>query len=165
MELCERCLEFECYCERLDAPASLKQHDLVLLVTGDRNWTAKDVIYEVLDNVQPRLVVHGNAKGADSIAGRWADERGVSWIAFPARWQLYGKGAGPIRNRERLDFVLNLSKQGQSVHCVAFHDDLEHSKGTANMVKQAHDAGLSVAVFRSHGDRMALTRNDPGGSS
>jgi hypothetical protein len=46
---------------------------------------------------------HGGAKGADTIAGLIARELGKFVTEFPADWNRYGKGAGPIRNRQMLD--------------------------------------------------------------
>jgi hypothetical protein len=56
---------------------------------------------------------------------------------FPADWDKYGKAAGPIRNKQMLD-------EGKPQAVIAFSYDLARSRGTANMVAQARDAGLPV---------------------
>jgi hypothetical protein len=48
------------------------------------------------------LLIHGDARGADWLAGEWAKERGVE-VACPADWRRRGRGAGPIHNRQMLD--------------------------------------------------------------
>ncbi len=53
-------------------------------------------------------------------------------IVCAAKWETYGKAAGPIRNREML---LNLPAL-----VVAFPG----GKGTADMVRQAERAGIPV---------------------
>ena len=40
----------------------------VVIVTGSRKWTAKNVVNAVLSYYDPRLVVHGGALGADTFA-------------------------------------------------------------------------------------------------
>ena len=84
-------------------------------------------------------VLHGMARGADSLAARAAYELGISVIGFRARWEKFGKAAGPIRNREMLDEKPDL--------VIAFHDDLESSKGTKDCVEEARRRGIPVEVI------------------
>lgn len=78
-----------------------------LLVAGGRDFDNKDVVYEILDEIHRVFEIdelcHGNAAGADKLAGRWAIERGVPWTGYPADWRKWGKAAGPIRNQQMLD--------------------------------------------------------------
>jgi hypothetical protein len=48
-------------------------------------------------------VISGAAKGADSLAARWAKQHGVALIEFPADWDKHGKAAGFIRNRDIIE--------------------------------------------------------------
>lgn len=50
------------------------------------------------------IVVSGRAKGADRLGEQWAIANGVGIAKFPAKWDLHGKAAGPIRNQEMGDF-------------------------------------------------------------
>lgn len=50
------------------------------------------------------LVVSGTARGPDRLGEKWAVENGVPIARFPAKWDLYGNAAGPIRNQEMGDF-------------------------------------------------------------
>lgn len=85
-------------------------------------------------------IIHGAAKGADSIAGRLAEKnKDFEVEAFPADWKQYGKAAGPIRNKQMLDSGLDL--------VFAFHNDLSKSKGTKHMVEICRKAGIPVGVF------------------
>jgi hypothetical protein len=86
------------------------------------------------------LVIEGGAAGADTIAGERADYYGIPHCTFKANWGYYGKAAGPIRNRWMLEF-------GMPERVVAFHSNIEESKGTANMVKCARRAGIQVEVI------------------
>jgi len=69
-----------------------------ILVCGDRYWADKDAIRRVLEILHPEVVIHGGAKGADSLAGEVANDLNIATEVYPAQWSLYGKGAGPIRN-------------------------------------------------------------------
>lgn len=89
-------------------------------------------------------IVHGDATGADRIAGRIALELGFSVDPHPvtqADWNRLGNAAGPIRNREML-------QTGVSI-VFAFHYDIQNSRGTKNMIIQAQRAGVYVQLFGS----------------
>jgi hypothetical protein len=88
------------------------------------------------------VIIEGGAKGADSIARDWAMSRQRPLLIFPAHWDRYGRAAGPMRNKQMLE-------KGKPDIVLAYHNDLEHSKGTRNMVDQASKAGLEVIVQKS----------------
>lgn len=117
-----------------------------VLVCGSRDWTNRDRLYAALDGFRGLLgittVIHGAARGADRLGGEWAYNNELTEIAFPADWKRHGKGAGPIRNQQMLT-------EGKPDFVVAFHDDIEHSKGTKHMRDIAKAAGLRVIVIRS----------------
>lgn len=75
-------------------------------------------------------LVSGHARGADTLAERYA-----------AEWSRYGKAAGPIRNRAMLDYA---SEKTPVV--TAFWDG--RSRGTGNMLKQARAACHIVSYER-----------------
>lgn len=104
-----------------------------LLVCGGRDFTDRDWLYSVLDDIKPAVVIHGAAPGADTLAGDWAKERGVPVEAYPADWDKHGRAAGPIRNSRML-------REGKPDLVLAFPG----GRGTANMVKQAGQAGVGV---------------------
>lgn len=79
------------------------------------------------------LVIHGGARGADSMAGEWARSRGIACVVFEANWAAEGRSAGPIRNKRMLD-------EGMPDVIIAFPG----GRGTANMTGQARDRGLEV---------------------
>lgn len=89
------------------------------------------------------VVIHGDARGADRMARDAALRLGLILIAFPADWEYYGKGAGPIRNRQMIE-------EGTPDFVLAFHDDLASSKGTRDMISLArvnHTAGAVIDDF------------------
>ena len=113
-----------------------------VLFCGDREWQDDDLIRWRLELYNPDYdtIVHGAARGADRIAGKIAKEMGFNVEAYPANWNRYGKSAGPRRNKQMLD---------SGIHKVeAFHDDIENSKGTKNMVIIARRAKKEVIINR-----------------
>lgn len=50
-------------------------------------------------------VVCGGARGADQLGREWGDSEGIPVKMFPANWDLYGRGAGPIRNKAMGDYA------------------------------------------------------------
>lgn len=78
-------------------------------------------------------IIHGDATGADTLGGLAAQWFGWKCEVYPADWEKHGKAAGPIRNKQMLD-------EGKPDLVVAFPG----GKGTANMVKQAREAGVEV---------------------
>ena len=80
-----------------------------------------------------KSVIHGAAPGADTLAGAWAKEHGVPVKAYPAAWNIHGRGAGPIRNQHMLD-------DGKPDLVIAFPG----GRGTADMVRRANKAGIPV---------------------
>lgn len=113
-----------------------------VLVCGDRNWSNRNLIEQVLAELpKGSLVIHGGARGADTIAGEVAKGLGFYVRAYEARWEFYGKAAGPIRNKAML------SENPEAVF--AFHNDIVNSKGTKNMIKQAEEAGIKlIKIFK-----------------
>lgn len=109
-----------------------------IIVCGGRDYTHFGRIDMVLTYVlrtrgRPLRIVHGGARGADTLADAWALANGCERIAYPADWKAHGRAAGPIRNalmleREKPDLV------------VAFPG----GKGTADMVSKARAAGIEV---------------------
>ena len=115
-----------------------------ILVCGDRDWSDRDLILKTLYLFKDSGVVwiHGAAKGADRIAGEVLTMWGEEVQAFPALWNKHGKAAGPIRNQQMLD--------EKPDRIIAFHDDLENSKGTRDMVERAKRSGMTAIMVVSH---------------
>jgi hypothetical protein len=100
-----------------------------VIVCGGRNFNNKKAVFEILDYVKADIVVHGDATGADSLAGMWAKENGKEERAYPANWKLNKRAAGPIRNREMLAAENDESLLG----LIAFPG----GRGTEDMVNHA----------------------------
>lgn len=110
-----------------------------VLVCGSRHWPDPSQEWVVLDAIEPSVVIEGCADGADRTAERWAEYHRVPIEHYPAHWDLYGKAAGPMRNREMLahshpDLVLAFRARGIS-------------RGTDNMVELADKAGVPYTII------------------
>ena len=120
-----------------------------VLICGDRNWTNFQVIADTLSKVYAEngveVVIEGGAKGADTMGAQAAALLGIPVLMFPAQWMQYGKQAGPIRNRKLLT-------EGKPTLVLAFHNYIENSKGTKDMVNAAKKAMVDVRVIteKSH---------------
>ena len=105
-----------------------------LLVAGSRTYTDYDEMCHVLDFLLQKqvaqnnhiVIVSGGAKGADSLAERYADERGYKKHIMPADWNTYGKSAGYRRNEQMHIYISTPSDRRRG--CVCFWD--EQSRGT-----------------------------------
>jgi len=90
------------------SPAIAPSRSLVIAAGGGRDlaWPQQRIAAELLARSGGRLVhlvLHGGARGADAAIGRAAQQLGWSALVMPAQWQLHGRAAGPIRNRELLE--------------------------------------------------------------
>ena len=113
-----------------------------ILVCGDRNWTDTTAILRELfgRRKETEAVIHGAARGADSLTGLVARSLKLPVLEFPALWDKHGLAAGPIRNQRMLD-------EGRPDLVLAFHANIAASKGTADMLARARKAGIPTEVF------------------
>jgi hypothetical protein len=129
------------------------------LICGSRNWTDRDRIRRVLERLYAkgyRYIVHGangydqfgrpsyawrsaTVRGADMLASEEAESLGFVVLSYPADWNKHGKAAGPVRNQLMLD-----AESPDLV--VAFHEDIDSSRGTIDMVRRATKAGIPVYI-------------------
>lgn len=103
-----------------------------VLVCGGRNYENWRTAHRTLSELRPSVIIQGGARGADSLAAKWADINGVPLVTYPALWK-QGKKAGVMRNA----FMLADSRPDL---VVAFPG----GRGTADMVGRARVAGVEV---------------------
>jgi hypothetical protein len=108
-------------------------HDLSGKITEDADRLF-DALQDLLELYGPSLsIIHGGARGADTLAGIWADYTGVPCTVFPADWNRYGPAAGSIRNTQMLE-------EGCPDAILA----CPGGPGTRNMIKQATSRKIPV---------------------
>ena len=109
-----------------------------ILVCGGRTYRGVHYVHNTLDALvqyfdDEFVIITGGAPGVDAYAFVWAQDKGYPTIVMDASWRFYKKGAGSIRNSWMLKWAapdLILAFPGGS--------------GTANMVAQGKDAGITV---------------------
>ena len=120
-----------------------KSDAVVLFWDGKDQWTVwleNEAIMRSLSlhvvSYDP-VIISGAARGADTLGARYARERGVPVLEFPADWVRLGKRAGMVRNLQMLD---------SADAVVAFWDG--QSRGTAHMINETKKRGLPLRVVR-----------------
>ena len=116
-------------------------------ITGSRDFTDFSIVQSAIVRTiedsgaitYNSWVVHGGARGADTLADRIAKRIGCEVEVFPANWNRYGKMAGHIRNVEMLDtdpdIVLAFFKRGAG------------NRGTQNLVNEARRRGIPIKEY------------------
>lgn len=80
---------------------------------------------------------HGCATGADTLAGEWAEMKGVPVSTFKAQWEKYGNTAGIKRN-------ISMLAAFRPTLVIAFPG----GTGTAHMVQIAREKGVEVRCVK-----------------
>ena len=120
-----------------------------ILVCGGRDYDDFEMVYKALFLVAERInlpvdedgtldarkltIIHGAARGADSIAAYWGKIYNANVMAFPADWDKHGKAAGHIRNAQMLS-------EGEP-DCIMFFPG---GRGTENMKRQGREKGIRL---------------------
>ncbi len=113
-----------------------------VIVAGSRGFFEYDLMSRELDKLfneskefagSDVKIISGMADGADSLAIRYADERKLTKILFPANWKRFSRVAGFLRNEDMLSVA---------THLVVFWDG--KSSGTNHMIEIAKAKGIPV---------------------
>ena len=125
-----------------------------VVVCGSRDFkdwyeARRAIVHRIADLPGGTRVVHGGARGTDSVVGETALQYGFFVIAIPARWNEhsadcwcrklgYCREAGKRRNLEMLDLGPDL--------VIAFWNG--SSTGTLHTISEARARGIPVEVIR-----------------
>lgn len=114
-----------------------------LIIAGGRKFRDFDKLINVCDyylknkstnNIE---IISGGADGVDRLGEKYAEKRNIRVVLFPAKWNVYGRKAGYLRNIEMAEYADAL---------IAFWDG--QSKGTKHMIDTAIKNGLDIRIFR-----------------
>lgn len=113
-----------------------------VIIAGSRGFgdyiRLKNTMDHLLQNKTDDIcVVCGEARGADALGRRYAEERGYKILSFPANWEEHGRKAGYLRNVE-------MAKNADAL--VAFWDG--ESRGTKHMIDISRKHGLQIRIIR-----------------
>ena len=108
-------------------------------IIGSRQFSDYDLLKKHLNKFDGvvKEIVSGGAEGADTLAERFAKEKGIKMTVVKPDWSKYGKSAGVIRNKEIVE---------KADYCVAFWDG--KSKGTGSGIKHCELLRKPVEVIK-----------------
>lgn len=108
-----------------------------LIVAGTRTFDDYELLKKEISELDLDItqIISGHANGADKLGEKYAHEIGLGCVLFPAKWDFYGKQAGPIRNREMA---------GWGDFLIAFWDG--ESPGTKHMIDEMERRNKPVRV-------------------
>lgn len=113
-------------------------------IVGSREYADLNEVVKYVSSLPPdTIIVTGGAKGVDQAAEAAARSHGLKVIVHLAKWDVYGKSAGHIRNRTIVDDCDRL---------VAFWDGT--SPGTKGGISLASKAGKLEKVFRDKNSKQ-----------
>lgn len=105
-------------------------------IIGSRTFNDYDILTQVLEKfTKPSSIVSGGAKGADSLAKKYANKNGINIIEHKPDWSI-GRHAGLLRNTKIID---------DSDIIIAFWDG--SSKGTQDSINKAKKVASSETNF------------------
>lgn len=118
--------------------------DVRVIIAGSRTFNDYNkVVKAACEYLNPNddiTIISGAAKGADTLGELFADRNGLYLVKMPAKWDLYGKRAGYLRNEE----MANYAAEGRGI-LLAFWNG--KSPGTKHMIQIAKEKGLEVHII------------------
>lgn len=120
-----------------------------LLICGSRNFNDYHFLHFMLNKIFMDYelcnynveLISGHCSGTDKLAEKYAKENDLNIKIFEAQWKHYGRAAGPIRNKEMIDYISNFPSCNLVVAFVS-----PESVGTLNTIKLAEK--LQIPVIR-----------------
>ena len=113
-----------------------------IAIAGCRDYTNYDEAAAFIDmcickyaKVNDIVILSGGCRGADALGEKYAKEHGHDILRFPAKWDIYGRTAGIVRNKE-IAVAANL--------VICFWD--KKSKGTKNLIENANKMGKVLYI-------------------
>lgn len=129
-------LELKAYCGQLDL--SVPPHRVTIGFTGGREdedlYLFNFVMGRVAGTFPIGKVIHGDARGYDTLGKLWGMRTGKTIQTLPARWKSLGNAAGPVRN----DLMIEALRKEPLPLVLGFPG----GSGTADMLMKTEMAGI-----------------------
>ena len=103
-----------------------------VIIAGCRDFHDYEFVEQSIDklNLDIGEIVYGGAPGVDYLGLLYARKHKIKVKTFLAEWSVYGRAAGPIRNKQMANY---------GDYLIAFWDG--KSKGTKNMINEMKKLG------------------------
>lgn len=132
-----------------------------LLICGGRDFDNYNMLDFSIDKIlaQNKLsydqieVVSGHADGADTLGELYAKKHNINLKTFPADWSNYGRAAGPIRNKQMIDYI----KNGPAVVAAFVSPKSIGTKNTIALAKQENIKTYEIAYSNKTESFASLT--------
>lgn len=120
------------------------------IIAGGRDFNNRNILYAIMNTVKkygPSVnkpiteIITGDARGADTLGAEWANVNGIRLTHFPAKWEMYGKSAGFIRNVDMGEYA--------DAAIIFWNGE---SKGTKHMIQTMKKLGKPYSVFNYKGE-------------
>lgn len=113
-----------------------------IIIAGGRDFEDYNLLKEKCDKIlstinEKIIIVSGCAKGADMMGEKYANDLGHQIVYFSPNWRLYGSRAGPVRNREMVEYADSL---------ILFWNGV--NKDSVDMLEKAKEKNLSIRVIK-----------------
>ena len=122
-----------------ESAGELHGNSMKLAIVGSRDFVDYDLLrqkaLELFEIGKIDKIISGGARGADTLAERFADEFNIPKEIHPADWKTYGRAAGYIRNQRIVRCCDEL---------IAFW--MNNSSGTKHSIELAKQAGKKVHI-------------------
>lgn len=115
-----------------------------ILVCGGRHFSDYALLEKTINGViaesgrEDIEIVSGHCVGADRLGELYAEKHNASIKIFSAEWGKYGKRAGPMRNKQMIDYISGFENK----IVIAFVS--ANTKGTRNTIALAKRANIRV---------------------
>ena len=134
--------------ESSDKVVESKDKNTNIMIVGSRSFSDYNFVKEKVDDyiksnniVEPITVISGGARGVDTLAEKYAEEKKYEFKCFPANWGQFGRAAGPIRNEKMVKYI---KKHGGV--CIVFWDG--KSTGSKGDIDLCHKFHVKCEVFK-----------------
>lgn len=132
----------------------MDKNNIKLAIVGSRTFNDYPTLLYVVNSIKRdngytyTEIVSGGAKGADSLAERYAEQNKITKKIFPADWNRYGKRAGFMRNVDIID---------RCDVCICFWDGESH--GTKHDIDLCKEKGKVCWIYNFKTQKIYVELN------
>lgn len=130
-----------------------------ILVCGGRHFESYGLLKVVLGKLIEKFyidiskseLVSGHCQGADMLGEKYAEEYGISVKRFPADWGKYKRKAGPIRNKQMIDYISGFENKLVAAFTTA---DTVGTRNTMMLARKNNIPVVEIPYVLMHDNRL-----------